>query len=117
MGRKFFVGGNWKMNGDKASIDPIIAFLKEGPLDPNTDVVVAVPAPYLDYVRQKLPASIGVAGQNCHKVAKGAFTGNEIKNINISKCLFLMELDVKTKNVKLFLQFLRALFQGKLVPE
>ena len=36
MGRKFFVGGNWKMNGDKASIDAIIAFLKAGPLDPNT---------------------------------------------------------------------------------
>ena len=36
MGRKFFVGGNWKMNGDKASIDTIIAFLKAGPLDPNT---------------------------------------------------------------------------------
>ena len=35
MGRKFFVGGNWKMNGDKASIDGIIAFLKAGPLDPN----------------------------------------------------------------------------------
>ena len=35
MGRKFFVGGNWKMNGDKASIDTIVAFLKEGPLDPN----------------------------------------------------------------------------------
>jgi len=85
MGRKFFVGGNWKMNGDKASIDPIIAFLKEGPLDPNTDVVVAVPAPYLDYVRQKLPASIGVAGQNCHKVAKGAFTG-EISTGMIKDC-------------------------------
>ena len=39
------------------------------------DVVVAVPACYLDYVRQKLPASIGVAAQNCHKVAKGAYTG------------------------------------------
>merc|ERR1711963_1271824 len=85
MGRKFFVGGNWKMNGDKASIDPIIAFLKEGPLDPNTDVVVAVPSPYLDYVRQKLPASIGVAGQNCHKVAKGAFTG-EISTGMIKDC-------------------------------
>merc|ERR1711894_529455 len=85
MGRKFFVGGNWKMNGDKASIDPIIAFLNEGPLDPNTDVVVAVPAPYLDYVRQKLPASIGVAGQNCHKVAKGAFTG-EISTGMIKDC-------------------------------
>ena len=36
MGRKFFVGGNWKMNGDKASIDTIIAFLKAGPLDSNT---------------------------------------------------------------------------------
>ncbi len=35
MGRKFFVGGNWKMNGTKASIDPIVEFLKAGPLDPN----------------------------------------------------------------------------------
>jgi len=35
MGRKFFVGGNWKMNGNKASIDPIIDFLSKGPLDPN----------------------------------------------------------------------------------
>merc|ERR1712223_1849685 len=56
-----------------------------GPLDPNTDVVVAVPAPYLDYVRQKLPASIAVAGQNCHKVAKGAFTG-EISTGMIKDC-------------------------------
>lgn len=53
MGRKFFVGGNWKMNGDKASNDKIIDFLKAGPLDPNTEVVVAVPSPYLDYVRQR----------------------------------------------------------------
>jgi len=36
---------------------------------------VAVPAPYLDYCRQKLPASIGVAAQNCYKAGKGAFTG------------------------------------------
>ena len=35
-GRKFFVGGNWKMNGDKESIDGIIKFLNEGPLDSNT---------------------------------------------------------------------------------
>lgn len=34
--RKFFVGGNWKMNGNKASIDGIIQFLNAGPLDPNT---------------------------------------------------------------------------------
>lgn len=35
MGRKFCVGGNWKMNGDKKGIQEIVAFLKTGPLDPN----------------------------------------------------------------------------------
>jgi triosephosphate isomerase len=75
MGRKFFVGGNWKMNGDKAAIDGIVKFLKEGPLDKNAEVVVAVPAPYLDHVRRSLPSEIGVAAQNCYKAEKGAFTG------------------------------------------
>ena len=37
--------------------------------------MVAVPAPYLEYVRQRLPDTIGVSAQNCHKAAKGAFTG------------------------------------------
>ena len=36
MGRKFLVGGNWKMNGDKKGINEIIDFMKAGPLDPNT---------------------------------------------------------------------------------
>ena len=35
MARKFFVGGNWKMNGNKKEINEIVAFLKAGPLDPN----------------------------------------------------------------------------------
>lgn len=38
MGRKFFVGGNWKMNGSKAEIDTILSWLTEGPLDPNCEV-------------------------------------------------------------------------------
>jgi len=75
MARKFFVGGNWKMNGNKESIDKIIEFLSAGPLDPNCEVVVGCPAIYMDYVRTKLPASIGVAAQNCYKADKGAFTG------------------------------------------
>eukprot|EP00094_Tigriopus_californicus_P006810 TCALIF_06559-PA protein Name:"Similar to Tpi Triosephosphate isomerase (Bombyx mori)" AED:0.13 eAED:0.13 QI:323/0.33/0.5/1/1/1/4/0/237 len=85
MGRKFFVGGNWKMNGDKESIDKIIDFLKAGPLDPNCDVVVGVPAPYLMYCRERLPENVGVAAQNCHKAAKGAFTG-EIAAAMIKDC-------------------------------
>lgn len=38
MGRKFVVGGNWKMNGDKNQINEIINNLKKGPLDPNVEV-------------------------------------------------------------------------------
>lgn len=75
MSRKFCVGGNWKMNGTKAEIATICAGLTAGPLDANTEVVVGVPALYLAYARGLLPATIGVAGQNAWKVAKGAFTG------------------------------------------
>ncbi|ELT97198.1 hypothetical protein CAPTEDRAFT_172464 [Capitella teleta] len=74
--RKFFVGGNWKMNGNKASMDVIVSTLNEGGCNPNTEVVVSPPAPYLDYVRQKLDKRIGVAAQNCYKAEKGAFTGD-----------------------------------------
>jgi len=35
MGRKFWVGGNWKLNGDKKGIQEIVNFLKTGPLDPE----------------------------------------------------------------------------------
>lgn len=88
MVRKFVVGGNWKMNGDKKSISEIIKFLKAGPLSPETEVVVGVPAIYLEYVRSNLPSSVGVAAQNCYKVAKGAFTGEispaMIKDIGVN---------------------------------
>jgi len=63
------------MNGTKIEIDDIIAFLKNPDIDPNTEVVVAPAMPYLQYVRQSLPSTIGVASQNCYRVAKGAFTG------------------------------------------
>lgn len=36
MGRKFFVGGNWKMNGNKKSIDGIIEFMNAGHLNADT---------------------------------------------------------------------------------
>jgi len=72
--RRFFVGGNWKMNGTKSSIDSICSWLAAGPLG-STEVVVGVPECYLMYVRGKLPANVGVAAQNCYKAEKGAFTG------------------------------------------
>lgn len=38
MGRKFVVGGNWKMNGDKKQITEIVETLKKASLDPNVEV-------------------------------------------------------------------------------
>merc|ERR1711973_478306 len=55
--RKFFVGGNWKMNGSKAMIDELSGMLNEKCVGKETEVVV------------------GVASQNCYKAEKGAFTG------------------------------------------
>ena len=71
MARRFFVGGNWKMNGDCASIDGIIKFLNEGIQKSATEVVVAPPSPYLYYVKSHLSGGgVEVAAQNCYKVRR-----------------------------------------------
>lgn len=64
------------MNGTKSSIDGIVKFLNESCVDDKVEVVVAPPAIYLDYTRQAVNKKIGVAAQNCYKVASGAFTGD-----------------------------------------
>ena len=40
-----------------------------------SEVVVAPPSIYIQYVREKLNQQLGVSAQNCYKVEKGAFTG------------------------------------------
>ncbi|XP_027003965.1 triosephosphate isomerase B [Tachysurus fulvidraco] len=84
-GRKFFVGGNWKLNGDKKSLGELINTLNSAKLNADTDVVCGAPSIYLDFARSKLDPKIGVAAQNCYKVAKGAFTG-EISPAMIKDC-------------------------------
>ncbi|KAL1875185.1 triosephosphate isomerase [Diaporthe australafricana] len=75
MARKFFVGGNWKMNGTKSSITEIVNNLNSAKLDSNTETVVAPPALYLHYVRDSLNKSIEVAAQNVYDKPNGAYTG------------------------------------------
>lgn len=75
MGRKFVVGGNWKMNGDKGSTACMISILQSAELDPNVEVVIAVPLIYLAFIQSIVPKNIAVAAQNCWKAEKGAFTG------------------------------------------
>jgi triosephosphate isomerase len=76
MGRKFFVGGNWKMNGSKEEIKSIVDGLNAAPLNADTDIVVSPPACYLEYTKGLVSSKIHTAGQNCYKVGKGAYTGD-----------------------------------------
>lgn len=76
------------MNGSKSGIKEIADFLQKGPLDPDVEVVVGVPALYLDYAKSLVPGSVAVSAQNCYKVPKGAFTGeispDMIKDLGLS---------------------------------
>ena len=51
--------------------------LNSASIDVDAEVVCAPPALYLAHVRDALTSRIHVAGQNCYKVPKGAFTGEE----------------------------------------
>jgi len=88
MGRQFFVGGNFKMNGTIKSIKEIVHNLSTAKLDPNTEVVIAPPTLYLLLAREHLDSSIEVAAQNVFDRPNGAFTGeisvDQLKDSNIT---------------------------------
>lgn len=75
MGRQFFVGGNFKMNGTIKSIRDIVHNLNNAKLDPNTEVVISPPSLYLLLAREHLRKGIEVASQNVFDKPNGAFTG------------------------------------------
>ncbi|KAM7494901.1 hypothetical protein LguiB_029510 [Lonicera macranthoides] len=77
MGRKFFVGGNWKCNGTSDEVNKIVSTLNAGEL-PSGDVVEVVVSPpfvFLSLVKSSLRPEIHVAAQNCWVKKGGAFTG------------------------------------------
>ncbi|KAK2804315.1 triosephosphate isomerase, partial [Onygenales sp. PD_10] len=88
MSRKFFVGGNFKMNGNTQSITQIINNLNSAKLDPNTEVVISPPAIYLVLARQLADGRIAVSAQNVFDKPSGAFTGelsvDQLKDANVS---------------------------------
>ncbi|TPX12141.1 uncharacterized protein E0L32_007256 [Thyridium curvatum] len=88
MARKFFVGGNFKMNGTIESIKAIVKNLNEAKLDSNVETVIAPPSLYLLLVRDQLRPEIEVAAQNVYDQPNGAFTGeisvSQLKDSNIT---------------------------------
>jgi len=83
--RKFFVGGNWKLNGSKAKVEEIVTFLNKGDLDSSADVVVSPSAIHAQWVvtnlKKGVHTNISVAVQNVHTAASGAFTGENSAEI------------------------------------
>eukprot|EP00039_Didymoeca_costata_P010774 m.145837 g.145837 ORF g.145837 m.145837 type:complete len:265 (-) comp14958_c0_seq6:2583-3377(-) len=83
--RRFFVGGNFKMNGSKSSLKELITAFNAAECSKDVDVVIGVPAPYIDFIRTELRKDFSVAAQNAYKAASGAFTG-EISPDMIKDC-------------------------------
>lgn len=76
MARTFFVGGNFKMNGTKASIQTITDNLNANELPSNVEVVLCPPAPYLGWtVENNKKSTVSVGAQNCYLKQSGAYTG------------------------------------------
>eukprot|EP01100_Stratorugosa_tubuloviscum_P014037 TRINITY_DN727_c0_g1_i1.p2 TRINITY_DN727_c0_g1~~TRINITY_DN727_c0_g1_i1.p2 ORF type:complete len:255 (-),score=156.32 TRINITY_DN727_c0_g1_i1:1154-1918(-) len=75
--RKFFVGGNWKCNGDKTFINELVAQFNSATLPSNdcVEIVVAPTALHTTLVASIIRPEFSVAVQNCHFESKGAFTG------------------------------------------
>ncbi|KAL8129885.1 hypothetical protein V2J09_019040 [Rumex salicifolius] len=77
MGRKFFVGGNWKCNGTTEEVKKIVTMLNEAevPSEEDVEVVVSPPFVFLTYTKSLLRPDFHVAAQNCWVKKGGAFTG------------------------------------------
>ncbi|XP_044507482.1 triosephosphate isomerase, cytosolic-like [Mangifera indica] len=77
MGRKFFVGGNWKCNGTTEEVKKIVNVLNEGqvPSQDVVEVVISPPFVFLPLVKSLLRPDFHVVAQNCWVKKGGAFTG------------------------------------------
>jgi len=80
MGKKFFVGGNWKCNGNNLMGSVLVKMLNNcGEIPECTEVVIAPPMLYMGPVMENLRPDIKMAAQNVAKHPKpGAYTGEVV---------------------------------------
>ena len=73
---KKLIAGNWKMNGNLATNEALLAALAQGlSAKPACDVAVCVPAAYLAQVQAFGVAAIDLGAQDLSAQAAGAYTG------------------------------------------
>ena len=72
------IAGNWKMNGEFASLDEIEAVAKiAATTSPNADILIVPCRPTLIWrATQTAAGRIAIGGQDCHPDICGAFTGD-----------------------------------------
>jgi len=88
------VAGNWKMHKDRASAKALVDVVTAASpsLPTNVDMVLAPPFPFLEMaVQQARGSRIGIAAQNCHEAAQGAYTGEVsvgmLASIGVTHCI------------------------------
>ncbi|MBI1359602.1 MAG: triose-phosphate isomerase [Alphaproteobacteria bacterium] len=76
--RKKLVVGNWKMNGNKASLAEAQTMAAgAASVSPFADLAICPPATLAGWLADTLKdTGVALGGQNCHTEARGAFTGD-----------------------------------------
>ncbi len=74
---KPLIAGNWKMNGDTASLGEIEAISEVvSASPPRADILICPPATLIFQAAQTAAGRIAIGGQNCSAEPCGAFTGD-----------------------------------------
>ena len=73
---KKLIVGNWKMNGNLAANQVLLADLTQGlSIKPGCDIAVCVPAPYLAQAQSLKADAVELGAQDVSAQASGAYTG------------------------------------------
>ncbi len=75
MSQRYYIVGNWKMNGLRAAMTEARAIDRAAQRLPKVEVAIAPPSTLIATMREGV-TNIGVGAQNCHKAEKGAHTGD-----------------------------------------
>jgi triosephosphate isomerase len=73
--RRCFVGGNWKCNGTRKSVELLTSKLSAATLPSNVDCVVSPSYIHLESVQRSLKSPWIIASQNANAFGAGAYTG------------------------------------------
>jgi triosephosphate isomerase len=75
--RRPLIAGNWKMNGQRASLEALAGIVAGAkPLCDSVDVMVCPPATLIMLFAPAAGGVVAIGGQNCHAAPCGAFTGD-----------------------------------------